>query len=68
MHLQAPTVDWLAARRGAVLRDYAFTPLVEEVSPAPDPWDAFRRVAHLPHALFLDTRPWPSRSWADIPT
>ena len=55
MHLHAPTLDRLAARRAAVPADYAFTPLVEELSPAPDPWDAFRRVAHLPHALFLDS-------------
>jgi len=25
------------------------------LSPAPDPWDAFRRIAHLPHTLFLDS-------------
>src|SRR5207249_1293043 len=30
-------------------------PLVEELSPAPDPWDAARRLAHLPHLLFLDS-------------
>jgi para-aminobenzoate synthetase component 1 len=30
-------------------------PLVEEVVPAPDPWDAARRLAHRPHLLFLDS-------------
>jgi para-aminobenzoate synthetase component I len=30
-------------------------PLVEELAPAPDPWDAARRLAHLPHLLFLDS-------------
>jgi para-aminobenzoate synthetase component 1 len=30
-------------------------PLVEELAPAPDPWDAVRRLAHLPHLLFLDS-------------
>jgi para-aminobenzoate synthetase component 1 len=30
-------------------------PLVEELTPAPDPWDAARRLAHLPHLLFLDS-------------
>jgi para-aminobenzoate synthetase component 1 len=30
-------------------------PLVEEVTPAPDPWDAARGLAHLPHLLFLDS-------------
>ena len=26
-------------------------PLVEELVPAPDPWDVARRLAHLPHLL-----------------
>src|SRR5436190_11852859 len=30
-------------------------PLVEELVPAPDPWDVARRLAHLPHLLFLDS-------------
>src|SRR5215813_5370952 len=30
-------------------------PLVEELRPAPDPWDVARRLAHLPHLLFLDS-------------
>src|SRR5947209_2382309 len=30
-------------------------PLAEELTPAVDAWTAFRRVAHLPHALFLDS-------------
>ncbi|HJT78950.1 MAG TPA: aminodeoxychorismate synthase component I [Gemmataceae bacterium] len=30
-------------------------PLVEELTPAPDAWEAFRRLAELPHVLFLDS-------------
>src|SRR5437763_14165882 len=30
-------------------------PLVEELSPAPEPWEAFQRIAALPHPLFLDS-------------
>src|SRR5438128_1019115 len=30
-------------------------PLIEELVPAPDPWDVARRLAHLPHLLFLDS-------------
>src|SRR5438105_205513 len=30
-------------------------PLVEELTPAPDPWETARRFAHLPHLLFLDS-------------
>jgi para-aminobenzoate synthetase component 1 len=30
-------------------------PLVAELTPAPDAWDAFQRLAHLPRALFLDS-------------
>jgi para-aminobenzoate synthetase component 1 len=30
-------------------------PLVEELTPAPDPWHAARRLACLPHLLFLDS-------------
>jgi para-aminobenzoate synthetase component 1 len=29
--------------------------VVEELSPAPDAWEAFRRLAELPHVLFLDS-------------
>jgi para-aminobenzoate synthetase component 1 len=29
--------------------------LVEELSPAPDPWECFRRLARLPRVLFLDS-------------
>jgi para-aminobenzoate synthetase component 1 len=37
-------------------------PLVEELVPAPDPWDVARRLAHLPHLLFLDSAdPHPER-------
>jgi para-aminobenzoate synthetase component 1 len=30
-------------------------PLVEELTPLPDPWEVARRLAHLPHLLFLDS-------------
>jgi para-aminobenzoate synthetase component 1 len=30
-------------------------PLVEELIPAPDPWDVARKLSHLPHLLFLDS-------------
>src|SRR5260370_8675130 len=30
-------------------------PLVHEISPAPDPVDAFERLASLPHVLFFDS-------------
>lgn len=30
-------------------------PLVEELLPCPDPWDVARKLAHLPHLLFLDS-------------
>ncbi|HXG12186.1 MAG TPA: aminodeoxychorismate synthase component I [Gemmataceae bacterium] len=30
-------------------------PLVEELTPAPNPWEAFRRLARLRHVLFLDS-------------
>jgi para-aminobenzoate synthetase component 1 len=30
-------------------------PLVEELSPAPEPMEVCRRLAHLPHLLFLDS-------------
>ncbi len=32
-------------------------PLVEELSPRPDSWDVFVRLAHLPRPLFLDSAP-----------
>lgn len=31
------------------------TPLVEELTPVPDPWETARRFAHLPYLLFLDS-------------
>src|SRR5438132_13093859 len=31
------------------------SPLAEELTPAPDPWAVARRLAHLPHLLFLDS-------------
>ncbi|HVS35104.1 MAG TPA: aminodeoxychorismate synthase component I [Gemmataceae bacterium] len=30
-------------------------PLVEELTPAPDPWEAFQRISCLPYALFFDS-------------
>ncbi len=33
----------------------AAVPLVEELIPCPDPWDVARKLAHLPHLLFLDS-------------
>jgi para-aminobenzoate synthetase component 1 len=30
-------------------------PLAEELTPAPDPWEVCRRLAHLPRLLFLDS-------------
>ena len=30
-------------------------PLVEELTPAPDPWEVCLRLSHLPHLLFLDS-------------
>src|SRR5262245_5474160 len=30
-------------------------PLAVELVPAPDPWTVARRLAHLPHLLFLDS-------------
>jgi para-aminobenzoate synthetase component I len=30
-------------------------PIVEELIPCPDPWDVARKLAHLPHLLFLDS-------------
>jgi para-aminobenzoate synthetase component 1 len=46
------TAPTCAARPSAVAPP---PPLVEELSPAPEPWPAFRRLARLPHALFLDS-------------
>src|SRR5260370_749032 len=30
-------------------------PILHELVPAPDPWETARRLAHLPHLLFLDS-------------
>ena len=30
-------------------------PLVEELTPAPEPWDVVRKLARHPHLLFLDS-------------
>src|SRR5438067_1502405 len=52
------TVRPAIARRSAADRRSATLmtlPLVEELVPAPDPWDVARRLAHLPHLLFLDS-------------
>jgi para-aminobenzoate synthetase component 1 len=34
---------------------HSATPLVEELSPAPDAWEVARRLAHLPRLVFLDS-------------
>ena len=40
----------------------SLTPLFEELIPAPEPWDVARKLAHLPHLLFLDSAdPHPDR-------
>jgi para-aminobenzoate synthetase component 1 len=31
------------------------TPQIEELAPGPDPWEVARKLAHLPHLLFLDS-------------
>jgi para-aminobenzoate synthetase component 1 len=38
----------------------ASMPLIEELSPTPDPWLVCRRLAHLPHLLFLDSASGPA--------
>src|ERR1043166_3832615 len=44
------------------VRTPADGPLAVELVPAPDPWDVARRLAHLPHLLFLDSaEPHPDR-------
>src|SRR5262249_40822951 len=45
----------MAERRATGPPAEAGLPLVEELRPAPDAWDACRRLAHLPHLLFLDS-------------
>jgi para-aminobenzoate synthetase component I len=52
--LSEETVDLEAARFRSTPRDL-FIPLVEELPPWLDPWDTCRRLAHLPHLLFLDS-------------
>jgi para-aminobenzoate synthetase component 1 len=37
----------------------ASLPLVEKLTPTPDAWDVCRRLAHLPHLLFLDSASGP---------
>src|ERR671930_1276518 len=37
------------------MEDRGLEPLVEELTPAPDPWDVCRRLAGLPRLLFLDS-------------
>src|SRR5438093_32524 len=47
----------LDPRRPEILdpRSAAPAPLVEELTPDPDPWDVCRRLAGLPRLLFLDS-------------
>jgi para-aminobenzoate synthetase component I len=38
----------------------AFSPLIEELTPAPDAWHVCRQLAHLPHLLYLDSASGPA--------
>src|SRR5260370_23875093 len=38
----------------------ASSPLIEELTPTPDPWQVCRRLAHLPHVLYLDSASGPA--------
>ncbi len=46
-------MDALLADAGK-MHDMA-SPLIEELTPPSDPWETARRLAHLPHLLFLDS-------------
>src|SRR5262245_13344372 len=35
-------------------------PLIDELTPAPEPWESARRLAHLPHLVFLDSAGGPA--------
>src|SRR5262245_22264978 len=48
-------VDTLARFEAVPVPTPAGGRLVVELVPAPDPWDVARRLAHLPHLLFLDS-------------
>src|SRR5258708_673873 len=45
----------LSNRVANQLRTAPVLPLVAELNSAPDPWDAFLRLSHLPHVVFLDS-------------
>lgn len=51
MNVELPASDVSQLHR----RSAVSLPLVEELTPAPDAWGACRRLAHLPHLLFLDS-------------
>jgi para-aminobenzoate synthetase component 1 len=44
-----------ATKRTTVPPPAELLPLVEELTPAPDAWELCRRLAHLPHLMFLDS-------------
>src|SRR5437868_8016725 len=48
-------VDEQVVHKAAGPAARAFVPVVHELTPAPEPEDAFRRLAGLPHVLFLDS-------------
>jgi para-aminobenzoate synthetase component I len=51
----ADTVSALPLRAAVTALPDPAVPLVEELTPTLDAWSAFHRLAHLPHALFLDS-------------
>jgi para-aminobenzoate synthetase component I len=51
MNVEIPASDVAAPSRSCPVS----FPLVEELTPAPDAWETCRRLAHLPHLLFLDS-------------
>ncbi len=51
MNVEIPASDVAAATRTCRVS----FPLVEELTPAPDAWEACRRLSQLPHLLFLDS-------------
>jgi para-aminobenzoate synthetase component I len=61
MNQKLGALDLLDTARCATALPCACLPLIEELIPAPDPWDVCRRLAHLPHLLFLDSAGGPAR-------
>jgi para-aminobenzoate synthetase component I len=54
-------LDLPDTERCAPALPHASLPLVEELTPMPDPWDVCRQLAYLPHMLFLDSAGGPIR-------